>query len=146
MTINRKIETALLALFQADATIAKIGPDLRHYFDNSVPKVPLALIVHGYPAQNANFAETAGGAWWTVRVEIMAAGMVQRDETGERVDALHARAEIILGSLTAAQVNAQLTGDLSGFTIDGIVHDDPQDVADDTIIGKTYALTLHGHT
>ena len=146
MTISRKLESALLAIFQADATTKEIGPDLRHFFDNTQPRAPLALIVHAFPAQNANFAEPAGGSWWTVRVETIALAPVTRDEDNRRVDSLHARVEAIYGNLTASQINAQLTGDLAGFTIDGIVHDAPEDLADDAAIGRTYAFTLHGHT
>lgn len=146
MTISRKLETALLTLFAADATIKSIGPDLRHYFDNAQPKVAAALIVRGLPAQNANLAELAGGAWKTVRMEIMAAGTVQRDESGERTNALFARVEILLAALTASSINALLTGDLAGFTVDGLIHEAPEEIADDVLLGKTYALTVHGHT
>jgi hypothetical protein len=146
MTLARKVETAILALFQADTTIGQIGPDLRHYFDNSVPRASLALVVHALPASNANLSELAGGAWWTIRVETMAIAPVARDQSNDRVDALQGRVEAIFGALTTTQINNLLTGDLAGFTVDGIVHEQPEDLADDTAIGQTYAFTLHGHT
>ncbi len=145
-SIAHKCESALLALFAADTTIKSIGPDLRHGNDQTQPRAAHALIVQCVPAENANFAETGGGAWFRVRANITAGGWPQRDETGERVDALYSRVESMLFAITRTQLNALLVGDLSGISVDGIVHEAPDEINEQEAIGRNYALTLHGHT
>ena len=145
-SIAHRLESALLALFQADATITSIGPDLRHGNDQSKPRSAHAIIVQCVPAENANFAETGGGVWFRSRANITAGGWPQRDESGERVDALYSRVETILFNITRTQLNALLVGDLAGISIDGIVHEAPDEINEQDAIGRNYALTLHGHT
>lgn len=145
-SIAGKCESAILALFQADTTIGTIGPDLRRGNDQSTPRRPHVIICQCVPAENANFAETAGGIWWRVRANITAGGWPQRDQDGSTLDNLYARVETILGGITKTQLNNLLTGDLSGFVIDGITHEAPDEINEQEAIGRNYALTLHGHT
>lgn len=145
-SIAHKCESALLAIFKANADVIECGPDLRHGNDQTKPRAKSAIIVQCVPAENANLAETAGGIWWRVRANITTGGWPQADESGDRLDTLYAAVEYILGHITRTQINAQLTGDLSGFSVDGIVHEAPDEINEQEAIGRNYALTLHGHT
>lgn len=140
-SIERRLEDRILTIIRGDSEILKLQAEFRTYYDQRDQRAEMAIVARASELTNLNLGEDGGGPWYSVKIAVMAGGVVETDAQGVAVHNAAQRINDILNELSDDPTTLNTTQ----IGVDWIEQADGEDLYEAGLIGKAHAIRAYIH-